>query len=130
MRKSLDQSAYDYFYKILKTERAQVYPINPPAETPYPFIQAGIIRIIPIPTKLGGLARLAYSFDVWGAENDRALVSEIAISLMGKLTNANETEEHFHLRAIKGSQSIEVAPDNSTNDDLWRASCSLEFQAY
>lgn len=129
MHKTLDQSAYDTFFRILEKE-ATVYPINPPEETPYPFIQAGQIQIIPNPTKTKGLASVFYNFDVWGSGLDRSKISGIAARAMQALTNTNRTPEGFRLVAIKGSSSVVIAPDNSTNEELWRASCSLEYRAY
>lgn len=132
MLKTLDQAAYDDFFQTLEDlGEGAVYPFSPPEEAGYPFLRMGMIQVVPVPTKTAGLANLFFNFDIYGQIEDRGRVSMIAAKAMQALSAITTLGNGaFRIRYKERSSPIQINPEATGTEELWRAQCSLEFFVY
>lgn len=129
MQKDLDQATYDTLYSAMSAH-VKVYPTSPPKDTAYPFVRMGAIQIVPLPTKTYGLASIYFNFDVYGTLDDRSTVSQIATKCMQSLLQLTTLQGDFNVRANIADTSKMLLVENTQDQDLWRAECSLKYTAF
>ena len=124
MSKDVNQSLYDTLYRTLG-ELGKVFDRYPDSDEPYPYIQLGMIQIIPRVTKSYWLGLADVTVDVWGGWEDRKKVSDIANQILVS-SNRMDTLETGHDVSLEAC-SVEMMIDQSTATDLWRGHVLLEF---
>lgn len=127
MKKDINQSLYDTLFRMYQ-ELGSVHASNPPQDAPYPFINLGMIQIIPRVTKSHWMAIAEVTVDVWGDSTDRGKVSSLANQVVGSSHHLRTLESGHDVRLIPQNSTIELMVDQSTDSDLWRAIVRLQFE--
>lgn len=127
MIRSPDQALYDLLYEALSTLPCEIYAVNPPINTPYPYIQMGQTQAIPVPNKTRYIAKIYQTIDVWGDITNRFEISNLANRIFRLANRLAVSPEGYRFVLDLDQSNHELMVDNSTNDDLWRARVSLRF---
>lgn len=127
MIKTPDQDLYDEIYRQAKGLGYEVYLFNPTGDAAYPYVKLGMVQVVPISSKSYLLGTAFVTFDVWGNESSRRLVAAMAHNLINAISKIKETKNGLQWSMDRSTVSTEVLPDDSTNDNLWRASVSLQM---
>lgn len=127
MRKTPDQELYDEIYRKATGLGYTVYQFNPTGDTAYPYVKLGMVQIIPRATKSYLLGVAYVTFDIWGDENKRRLIAEMAHNLINAISKIKQIPDGLSWSMDQSTVSTEILPDDSTNDNLWRANVSFQM---
>ncbi|MDI9497258.1 MAG: hypothetical protein QM270_02075 [Bacillota bacterium] len=124
-QRAADQAVYDALYTIALELSPNVYTHAPPEGVPYPYIQIGSVQLTLQPTKSRLLGRSYSMISVWGSEKDRRAVSDLARQFFLKAGELLELPDGLQVDLDSGASSIDLRPDQTTNNRLWRALITL-----
>lgn len=130
MNRQPDQHIYDSLYYICQELGYTVYENRPAKLTDLPFVSIEHIQVVPIATKTGLLGRAYATVNVWGAEDDRAKVSNMSTAIFTNSALIRISDEGIKYSLVPSGSSIDVYVEQTETDTLWRGRVLLEFNLY
>lgn len=127
MRKTIDQAIYDELFKICRGLEYSAYDFLPVKGTPYPFVVLGAIEILPQATKSYVIGRVAATIDVWGTQNSRKLISDMAEKIVNNASLIRELPNGLRCSMRISDTNIRLLQDNTTNQNLWHGVIEMIF---
>lgn len=114
--------AADCGYKVFQTLPREGVKVD------YPFIHVESSQLLTNRSskeKLSG--RVSIIISVWGQEHQRGTVAHIGSSLYEKVSNTTNLEGGLTAQFLPSRSLIQILPDTTTNEILWRARMLIEF---
>lgn len=126
---TIDQALFDEILNKASDLGYDAYPTLPPSNVPYPFVRVGTVHRLPKRTKSRSQGKYAVSVDIWGIEQKRFEVSEMAGKLWQALSEFEIEGIYFGLDLGASSMRLELEEVHSKLK-LWRVIMSLEIDIY
>lgn len=124
-----DQDVYDAIYRACLSNGYTVAD-NPEKELTVPFVDIGVIEIIPNPTKTGLKGSVVAYFNVYGDWTQRKRVSDIASNILRDLSKLNYTQGGYRIGIEYRETSVAVRRDVHPNSENWVADVRTHFNLY